>query len=365
MPYDERPRRATPRLPEAGWLPDPARTDLERYWNGRAWTLRTRDRVSKLERVPAAALAMPKERAKTRPWAKRTLGATAALVVVFFIGSYMGVLPPWVPYSDVATPRQPEPPQVEYPVFGSTDLVTYLAASMIQDSKSVDVSYWVRREGLTFDDVVDALREALAQNPYVFALGWSYSPDGVVEPEYPYERTVAENKRALTAAAVEHAMADPSIAGAATTRDKVTAIHDYIARNATYDYTSFDAFNQGFTQSDSELLTQSQEAYGILVAHTAVCAGYAQAFQLLAHTAGLQAVTITGTAQGTTTGRHAWNEVLVDGEWLVVDVTWDDYDDGSDPARTYLMIEPSDPELATRTMDMDWMVDANIANYGM
>ena len=42
-------RPLTPRLPSAGWMPDPSRTDIERYWDGAAWTARTRDRYSLVE----------------------------------------------------------------------------------------------------------------------------------------------------------------------------------------------------------------------------------------------------------------------------------------------------------------------------
>ena len=42
-------RPVTPRLPDAGWLPDPASYDIERYWDGSRWTQRTRDRATGIE----------------------------------------------------------------------------------------------------------------------------------------------------------------------------------------------------------------------------------------------------------------------------------------------------------------------------
>jgi transglutaminase-like putative cysteine protease len=111
-------------------------------------------------------------------------------------------------------------------------------------------------------------------------------------------------------------------------------------------------------------MAQSQEAYGILVAGTAVCTGYAHAFQLLAQASGLEPVVVTGTASsGFTTGGHAWNQVLVDGQWLVVDATWDDADDAV-LGRDYLLIDRLDSRLASRTADTGWVLDANAGMYG-
>jgi len=47
----------------------------------------------------------------------------------------------------------------------------------------------------------------------------------------------------------------------------------------------------------------------------------------------------------------------------VVDTTWDDATDahlGSD----YLMISSQDPLMSTRTMDLTWVVDADVGMYG-
>lgn len=76
-------------------------------------------------------------------------------------------------------------------------------------------------------------------------------------------------------------------------------------------------------------------AYGALVensrgnAHTAVCDGYAQAYQYLLKQVGICAAQVTGdadTPQGTLWGDayHAWNIVELDGEWYEVDCCWDD-----------------------------------------
>ena len=60
----------------------------------------------------------------------------------------------------------------------------------------------------------------------------------------------------------------------------------------------------------------NQTAEGVLVDHTAVCAGYANAFRLLCTTAGIPCENIISTK-----ANHEWNVCYLDGEWTYVDVT--------------------------------------------
>ena len=385
MTYSERdgqvPPRRAPRLPEPGWLPDPSRVDLERFWNGTSWTGRTRDIVSGLERVPLGEPGATQSRRGRGPRSRRVSdrprgerrgggGLVAFLVAaVIAIGSagYVGALPSWVPWPNELTHGMPAGPEVAYPVFGSDDTVTYLARSLIAQEEQIDVT-WVQASGLDVRTVVrDAMDEAMLQNPYAFVNGWSMSIQTArvrVEPNYTYAADEAEMRRVAIASAVAAIVATPEVAGAADASAKVVAIHDAVLRVATYDHVTGEAITAGVTSEVSPEVAQSQDAYGILVAGTAVCTGYARSFQLLAQASGVQSVVVTGIASsGVTTGGHAWNRALVDGQWLVVDTTWDDADDAR-PGADYLMISTQDPLMSTRTQDADWVVDANAGMYG-
>lgn len=80
---------------------------------------------------------------------------------------------------------------------------------------------------------------------------------------------------------------------------------------------------------ESELLWT---AYGPLVNGKAVCQGYADAFNMIMKELDIPVINITGDvedseqAQNNTTidERHMWNMVKIDGEWLYVDVTFND-----------------------------------------
>lgn len=92
-------------------------------------------------------------------------------------------------------------------------------------------------------------------------------------------------------------------------------IHDIICANVEYDYDKTPDF--------------CHSCVGALLHGTCVCDGYADTFMLLGTMCGLDVtIQIGGVPSGeellVEMGNHAWNMVRVDGEWRMVDVTWDD-----------------------------------------
>nr|WP_255633313.1 transglutaminase domain-containing protein [Demequina sp. TTPB684] len=352
-------------MPEPGWLPDPSRLDLERYWDGWSWTARTRDRVSKLERIPATGSA-PRRR-RTRLSGRWLLALFVAALMGYVGAGAAGLLPSWMPTASGVAVGPPAGPDVAYPVFGSDETVAYLARSLVAQEQEIDVTWIQASGGDVMAVVTDAMNEVTSQNPYVFVSGWRVSIGALrasVSPDYLYSTDEAERRRVATASAVQAVLATPEVQGAADARGTVEALHDAVLLAATYDRAAYDAINAGETTASSAQVAQSQEAYGILVAGTAVCNGYAQAMHLLTEAAGLESVVVNGEASsGFTTGAHAWNKVLVDGQWLVVDATWDDADDAR-LGRDYLLLDPLDAKLATRTAGSEWVVEGNAVLYG-
>ena len=97
-----------------------------------------------------------------------------------------------------------------------------------------------------------------------------------------------------------------------STYNKVKQVHDYLIDNIVYD-----------SESD---LSLSHGIYGALVNNLAVCDGYAKSFKYILDNIGISCVEVCGVAQNSNgeTENHAWNDVLIDGNWYAVDVTWDD-----------------------------------------
>ena len=86
-------------------------------------------------------------------------------------------------------------------------------------------------------------------------------------------------------------------------------VHDYLAENCRYIKDKADSGEFGTWCT----------AYGCLVEHSAVCQGYAEAYQLILSLANIECGVNTGDG-------HAWNCVKIGGAYYWVDVTWDDYE---------------------------------------
>ncbi|KAJ7096280.1 hypothetical protein C8R44DRAFT_812612 [Mycena epipterygia] len=106
--------------------------------------------------------------------------------------------------------------------------------------------------------------------------------------------------------------------------EKARALFYWLHCNITYDV---DAFFSGNLQAST--------AESTLQSGLAVCDGYAGMFASLADFAGLQAHKVTGHGKGfgyqalgpdepvpTESSNHAWNCVLMDGEWRLLDACW-------------------------------------------
>lgn len=91
--------------------------------------------------------------------------------------------------------------------------------------------------------------------------------------------------------------------------EKEKYVHDYLVNKITYD----------------KNMHEDQTAYGALINNRAVCSGYSRAFQLIMRKLNIPCFYIRGNAyneEGEVA--HAWNLILLDGDYYNVDVTWDD-----------------------------------------
>ena len=122
---------------------------------------------------------------------------------------------------------------------------------------------------------------------------------------------------------------------------RVKAIHDFVALRLHYDDDTLNKILAG------NYNVPSQEAGPVFAARTAVCAGYSKLMSAIGTAAGLEIKYVTGYIRDSSrrvmnpTGtdesiraslqgvRHAWNAVLIDEEWHLIDVTWDDPTDRS------------------------------------
>lgn len=135
------------------------------------------------------------------------------------------------------------------------------------------------------------------------------SPTNSVTPIAPVPQKVAPRPKT----AVE-LLASSLLEKATSDRDKAYAAFSWIRTNIYYDNSTKWQRRYGRPGSD-----QSPE--GVLTAKRAVCEGMANLFAALTKEMGMKSAVVYGTASGMHQEAHAWNAVMVDGRWGLVDVT--------------------------------------------
>lgn len=105
---------------------------------------------------------------------------------------------------------------------------------------------------------------------------------------------------------------------------KAKAIHDWITSNIQYDAASY---------FDESYKGKVYDATSAFYTHQSICYGYSNLFAAMARAVGLRAKVVNGAIIWPTLGQswaaqgqsqeHAWNEVLVNGQWITLDTTWD------------------------------------------
>ena len=120
--------------------------------------------------------------------------------------------------------------------------------------------------------------------------------------------------------------------------DKARAIYSWMAFNIKYDYNTFlnPPKSQGFSYSTEAEKQRKIKALNdkmlqkAFTSRIAVCEGFTALYQHLAELVGLKSEIIRGDSKTRladigrkiTSSNHAWNIVLIDKKWRLVDVTW-------------------------------------------
>ncbi len=180
----------------------------------------------------------------------------------------------------------------------------YLVSQFQKRNTLIDVEdYQIRKE-----DVYAAFSAVLNRHPELFYvstyLTWLYSINTgyVIQIEveyYDYDEEAINNETEKVLNLIDDNMSD---------LEKVIFIHDYLCIDVEYAYEDY--LNE----------TVSPDAHslkGALLDKSAVCDGYASAFQYFMLLLDIPCNTIINSD-------HAWNQVYVNGKWYFVDVTWDD-----------------------------------------
>ena len=110
-------------------------------------------------------------------------------------------------------------------------------------------------------------------------------------------------------------------------------MNDWIAATVDYDYVSYYSGSLSYWNGSMP----SQSYYFAITSGLAVCEGYANILVELCGRVNIPCIKIIGyggrllpsSPDKNYVPNHAWNMVYVDGKWNLIDVTWNDHDDGT------------------------------------
>jgi hypothetical protein len=199
-----------------------------------------------------------------------------------------------------------------------------MAAVGLAAADKQTMAYFVTVDGyLPTEDEINDISERMRSDYYLLWCGvqsyygnyWECSFTAMRSYEYEISYWNDASAQTLTTWRDETESALISLAGSLFAQDmpdyyKAYLIHDYLVDSCTYNMAGVDVTNW-----------EDHIPYGALIKQLCVCQGYAEAFRLLMQAAGVECISVIGTADGVD---HMWNAVELDGEWYMVDPTWDD-----------------------------------------
>ena len=94
-----------------------------------------------------------------------------------------------------------------------------------------------------------------------------------------------------------------------STKQKIKTIHDYIINETNYDTLK--------TKNIKDTTYKSNTAYGVLIEHYGICSGYSDTMAIFLDKLNIINYKISN-------DQHIWNLVYLNGDWLHLDLTWDD-----------------------------------------
>lgn len=237
---------------------------------------------------------------------------------------------------------------VDYAYVAHSPLEEYIVTNILAGNFNLDMAAFPEVKNKIV--LSEAFKNVVENNPIIVNTPAYYYSDtekllqlSISEAEFKKQKEMAEKIDHTIKALIKDGMSD---------EEKSEAINNYLTENTEYDYDAltalknYEATEQNKASTDAQLdkaknnflkYDESFKAFGVLMKGKGVCAGYADAYRILAAYAGLDALKVHGDVPG---GRHAWNLVYLDGKWLVVDVTWND---SVKNPNGYLHISQEDP----------------------
>lgn len=227
---------------------------------------------------------------------------------------------------------------------------------MLNSEEAVDLSAFPEAADTSL--AVDAFLEAQYQNPLILGIkevGMD-TANNIMYIKYDYDTQTTEEKcKELEEKVIQ--ITDEIITNGMSDLDKELAINQYLCDNSEYDNGALENAQANDFKYVDDIYNDSFTAYGVLINNVGVCASYSAAFKLLADAAGLESIVVTGYLEGSLP--HAWNKVMIDGQWNIVDSTNND----NEVIMNALFNLSDDAAYAALTEDDRFVLDGSLYNY--
>lgn len=228
---------------------------------------------------------------------------------------------------------------IEARVKGRTAMGEYFAKALANGSEYVDYSAFPELDYSSIAKVIEDVKEDNPTLPQHFDYQVDESQQVVkfiyTDKDLESSKKVESKVKEVVKEVIRKDMSD---------REKVQAINQYLVDHATYNDAAYAKSKEAQNLRDKNPRSDEEsqklqdlyktyingqyasawDASGVLLEGTGVCQSYAVAFNALAQEAGVEVLYVSGDVN--TGDKHAWNLVKIDGQWLAVDVTWNDDD---------------------------------------
>lgn len=181
----------------------------------------------------------------------------------------------------------------------------YLYEQILARNESINVFQYK----IPVDGWGDFVSGVLNEHPDLYFVQKSYN--ATASGSYLYTVNLTYNN-ALDDAAVQRGIKEAlaTVDENMSYLEKAIVLHDYLVVNCEYDKENLDA---------GTVPNESHTIYGVFAKRIAVCDGYALAYKYLLKQVGIDCYMVTSDSM-----KHAWNMIVLDGQYYQVDVTWDD-----------------------------------------
>ena len=209
-------------------------------------------------------------------------------------------------------------PDERFSVFADSAEEVWLAYGLMAGEEEISLKAFPRLQNPYI--LEEVFLKVCQQNPYILGVRtYSYDYDNAcLRVGYAYNRMeIARKQKKIYQQAA--ALVEQLVKEGMSDEEKEMALYLWLEENCSYASVEWEqAKKQNFLKSETNsYMENATNAYGALVEREALCQGYASAFQLLSHMAGLHVKTVSGYLNGNIP--HAWNVIELDGNWYQVD----------------------------------------------